>query len=83
MVKKKMLDIYTDMDSLMSQEQKDATSFDGNKSFQPTEGSVYRHPKNQSEKMMWQARPFCLNSISATQNYFQYLVWPPRACMHA
>ena len=31
MVKKKMLDIYTDMDSLMSQEQKDATSFDGKK----------------------------------------------------
>ena len=35
-----MLDIYTDMDSLMSYERKDATSFDGNKSFQPTEGLI-------------------------------------------
>ena len=33
--------------------------------------------------MMWQASPFCQNSISATQNASQYLVWPPRACMHA
>ena len=32
---------------------------------------------------MWQASPFCQNSISATQNASQYLVWPPRACMHA
>lgn len=33
-----MLDIYTDMDWVMSEERKDATSFDGNENDQPTEG---------------------------------------------
>ena len=39
-VKKNMLDIYTDRDRAMSWEQKDVTSLNGNKSFQPTVGLI-------------------------------------------
>ncbi len=53
-------------------ERKDATSFDGNENYQPTEGWIQRHPENQSEKMMQQASPFCWNFIAATQNGTQF-----------
>lgn len=38
--KKKMLDTYRGMDRAMSSEQKDGTSFNRNKGFQPTEGLI-------------------------------------------
>lgn len=48
-------DVYTVMGSSM--EQKEATYFDGNKSLGPQRASVYRHPDNQREKIMWQDSP--------------------------
>lgn len=47
-----MSDIYT-LIWVICSEWKDATSFDENETYQPTEGWIQRHQENQIETIMW------------------------------
>lgn len=53
------------------------------KVFSLQRAQLCRHHKIRAKWRCGRLVHFFQNLFSATQNAFQYLVWPPRACMHA
>lgn len=73
--------ISTDLTWVIYQEGNDAAVFDEND--QPTESQIQRDLENQSDQMMQQASPLCLNSIVVTQNITEQFVLLPCADIYA